>query len=587
MTRLADLHKRLARLQRRRQRVRWETAYSALLLAVLWILGAIFLIDWLVVHVVFGSFLMGSTTTPLQRVLLLIVGVGVAVWAFRRYTLPWLGQQETELDMALLVEREERIDSDLVAAVQFESPEAPQWGSVQLEQAVIEDVATRGGRINVMRGLSRKELSRRSKLLLVTAIVWVLVAVCLSGHVRVFFNRLLLGSKHYPTRTRIESIAISGHDIQNPTHPDSTPSKPLMLTYGEPLKFEVCGKGSFPEKGTARLAASRSGLRTAITLLPAGDEEAQPAGGNEEIRMYVAELPRLVDSVRYQIFLGDAWTEPGYLGVGQLPNVELQLEVEPPAYATTGPKAGPVAMQRGLRQISVVEGSRVRVNIYSDKPLQNAILTISEQEYSLKCADSEASPQQWVLDPKGTPLSAVTEPVRYSLQVTDTDGLRLEQPIEGTVRIQADSPPRIAAAVVTQLVLPSAKPTVYLHAVDDYGLARISIAHKVIGAGGESAEGQSDIYKLPAGKSPEKNIEKTYSFDLSSLELKKGDRVEVVLRAVDFRGPREGKTASAETLVFEVTDEAGILEHLTEKDRRSVRQLKTMIQRQLGIGESP
>ena len=141
MTRLKELRKRLARLRRRRWRVRVGTAYSGLALAVLWILAAVFLVDWL------------FEMSQLQRAIALAVCLAVLVWAARRYMIPWLGRRETELDMALLVEREEHIDTDLVAAVQFESPEAAGWGSVALEQAVIDQVAASGKRLNVMRGV--------------------------------------------------------------------------------------------------------------------------------------------------------------------------------------------------------------------------------------------------------------------------------------------------------------------------------------------------------------------------------------------------------------------------------------------------
>ena len=130
MTKLSKLHARLRRLRRRRQSLRWGTGYSALVIAVLWVLVGTFLVDWL------------FHTNQLQRVVLLVIGrtgnhravgllvaaAGIVVWAFRRYTRPWLGARESEVDMALMVERQKHIDSDLVAALQFESPEAPAWG---------------------------------------------------------------------------------------------------------------------------------------------------------------------------------------------------------------------------------------------------------------------------------------------------------------------------------------------------------------------------------------------------------------------------------------------------------------------------
>jgi len=115
MTKLSSLRARLADLRRRRQAVRWATGYAALALAVLWALVVAFLVDWSL-----------QMTRP-QRLVSLVVCAGVVFWAMRRFTLPWLGQRETDLDMALLVERQQKIDSDLVAALQFETPEAARW----------------------------------------------------------------------------------------------------------------------------------------------------------------------------------------------------------------------------------------------------------------------------------------------------------------------------------------------------------------------------------------------------------------------------------------------------------------------------
>jgi len=88
------------RLKRRRRNVRWGTGYTALAIAVLWVLIAAFLVDWSL-----------QTNRP-QRVVLLVICAGVLIWAFRRFTRPWLGAHESELDVALLVEQYEHIDTD-------------------------------------------------------------------------------------------------------------------------------------------------------------------------------------------------------------------------------------------------------------------------------------------------------------------------------------------------------------------------------------------------------------------------------------------------------------------------------------------
>ena len=74
----------------------------------------------------------------------------LAAWYWAR---PWLTQRESDLDIALLVEKQHHIDNDLVAALEFESPEAASWGSSQLEAAVVRYVADFSKQIKLEDGL--------------------------------------------------------------------------------------------------------------------------------------------------------------------------------------------------------------------------------------------------------------------------------------------------------------------------------------------------------------------------------------------------------------------------------------------------
>ncbi|MBC8869004.1 MAG: hypothetical protein H8E44_06275 [Planctomycetes bacterium] len=574
MNRLTYLRKRLSRLRARRQRLRLGMAFGAVALAVLWILAVMFLFDWLL------------EMTRLQRTVMLVVGAILVIWAFRRYALPWLGKHESELEMALFVERQQHIDTDIVAAVQFESPEAPEWGSVQLEEAVVTTVAERGKRLNVYEGFSMGPMWRRGALLVVTLALWVLVGIVFHQHVITFLRRVALFSTHYPTRTVIESIMVNGREV-DPEHKDGDrevdPSRTVIRTqFGEPIKFVVRCSGELPDRGTVRLRAKRSGVRAVVDL----------AANSESQGRYVGEFPRLVESARYQLYLGDAWTEPGELLVTKLPAVDIALEVFAPGYARRADESEPLLT--GLRQISVLEGSRVVLHLTSDKRLHEAVFAVKQPEeggeFQLRRPEDNAAGDgldRWILDQPDTPLDAVVEPIRYTVQVTDEDDQHLLQPIEGVIRLQADFAPRIAAAAVTRLVLPTARPTIYYRAMDDHGLAAISIYHETVHPDGSVDEGETPVYQLPDDKAPERNLEAEYVFQLESLKLRKGDVVQVTMRARDFRGPREGRVASAEAITLEVTDEPGILAGMMEADRHSARELKTMINRQLGVGDLP
>src|SRR5262245_15538989 len=208
-SKIAPLHAHLAALRRQRWGLRVVRGAMATGVLLLLALAVDFLFDWLL------------ALSLAQRGLLLVVLGGLAVWGLRHFVWPAFVARETDVDLALLVERQQGIDSDLVAALQFESSEAPSWGSVQLEEAVVEYVADFGNTLKVKRGLSGTRLRCTA-----LALAWTAGALCLSAaifpnHVVVFFDRLLLGSAHYPTDTTITRIAINetNVDLANPGSP--------------------------------------------------------------------------------------------------------------------------------------------------------------------------------------------------------------------------------------------------------------------------------------------------------------------------------------------------------------------------------
>jgi hypothetical protein len=148
----------------------------------------------------------------------------------------------------------------------------------------------------------------------------------------------------------------------------------------------------------------------------------------------------------------------------------------------------------------------------------------------------------------------------------------------------------------TPYVVPAAAPTIYLRAVDDHALGRIwmtcEISHGKEGSRSEESNGGATrskdvpVYELAAGQPTKRDIAAEPALDFASLGVVKGDIVKVTVWARDFRGRREGKATSAEPLVFQVTDELGVLAHLAEADKLTAGELKTMVEKELGIGQN-
>jgi len=97
------------------------------------------------------------------------------------------------------------------------------------------------------------------------------------------------------------------------------------------------------------------------------------------------------------------------------------------------------------------------------------------------------------------------------------------------------------------------------------------------------------VYTMPAeGQAPKSLPEQKCVFLLSPLGAVKGDQIKVTLCATDFRGKQgRGKSTWSDPLVFQVTDEQGILAAMAEQERESLRHVETMIQTQISVGASP
>src|SRR4051794_17029081 len=124
VTRLNLLRSKLARLRHVRSRIRASTIAATIVSA----LGASLLILF-AIDVLFDL-------RAAERAIVIALAVAAAAWIIWRFCRPLFGIRESEIDVALAVERQEAIDSDLVAALEFERPQATAWGSPTLASAV-------------------------------------------------------------------------------------------------------------------------------------------------------------------------------------------------------------------------------------------------------------------------------------------------------------------------------------------------------------------------------------------------------------------------------------------------------------------
>jgi hypothetical protein len=567
-TQLQQLRSGLGRLQSNRKLIRWANGYSLLATAVAAILLFAFFSDWVL------------DMTTAQRVILFLLSAGAVVWAYRRFTFPWLIQREDIVDVALLVERQQKIDSDLVSALQFEDSHAENWGSTQLKDAVIEQVAKSSKSINVFEGFSFSDFKRRVITATIALLILVGLGVNFPGYFGAFFNRMAMGSAQYPTATHIDVISVNQHEMLG-----KKPQSSITSPYGHPILFTVQASGELPadQLGRVHIRSVDSSISTDVEL------KLQTTSGNSTAS-YTGELPRLMDSVTFEVYLGDARSRSLTINAIPLPVVEVDVVVTPPEYAVSRRS---LTAAGSTRQISVLEGSRVDISATClNKELEWVKCWIGDNEYTLvkqkadKSASETKSGSTWTFNSDGTELESVTEPLKYRIEALDKEGLGLESPIHGTIRLKTDQAPRTAISLRTRRFIPTGKPPIKWSASDDYGLSKVLATVQVAHADGTSEEKEIEIAVPQLAKEVPTNLEGLYRLDLEPFKLVKGDELKLTFRAYDYRGKGEPKESFSEPLILQVTDRQGIVAGLLETDEESAKQLDAIIRRELGIGGS-
>lgn len=604
MSKLAHLRRQLAILRWTRAAAGWAMAGGLAVLPVLLGLLVLFLLDvgWL--EPTFrGQF------APRLAIEVLVVLVS-AWWVVRRVR-PLLARPETVLEAAMLVERRAGIPSDLVAALQFEQVGANRWGSPQLEAAVVDDAARRSRELNVWAEVPVRPGLRVAATLLVVGLPWLLIATFWPGHVGVFVQRLFGTSAHYPSQTRIVRVEVNGTPVLEGDGSRLAPGM-AQVPQGRPLRITVQCRGRQPEAGWVQMVSRLDGRRRTLPLnrIAAGE-------GADHADHFEASWGRFLEPVVFQLELGDAWTDPAEIHLIQPPLVQMEWSIEPPEYARAALQEPPPV---DTRQLVVLEGSRVALTLHSanDKRLVEAWLDLrgGDETRRIALTASDDTGRVWQLPAEPTPLDRIAGEQQFELQVRDADGLPLESPVRGTIRLRRDHAPTGTAAVVHQVVLPAARPVVEFRLHDDYGLAaaglRIQVQRQAASQSPEPSEGTDldsasqqyadpdggerlaieEVYRpltldrlpLPASALPASG---QYPLALSELGLKKGDRLKISLELSDYRGNLPGQLHVADPLYLEISDESGVLDEISKADERSEERLTELIKQQLGIGEAP
>ncbi len=574
MNPLQPLRERLLRLRLFRTLARGQIAFAQVCLVVVILLVLMFAVDF------------SWHLSIVGRVWLLGLGGSLLLVQVVRQVLAAWGERETLVDLALVLERRHRVDSDLVAALQFNAPANARWGSPQLANAVVQRAADLATQLDYRAALPMQVVRRHRRRALTAIALLAATSWLWPEHARAFTQRLLLRDVPYPTRTQIEDVLINGQSYAN------------RGIEADALTFQVRCSGDIPDRGTIVVRGVTTGASTQLELKPSDDVVPVDLASG----VFVTEIPQLDEAVEYSIRLGDARTVARRIEVIPRPRVELKVTVTPPAYTQLG------ATQHREHFLHIVEGSAVQFDLQSvnDKRLMRAELVLTPLDTpghtpdfaptsagtSLPFVQQDAAGRQWRLPGAAVPLARVTRGFQYRIELTDEDGLSTYFPIVGAMRLRPDQIPMARIQTTHQLVVPSAVPVIHYDVDDDFSIGKVVLhVHSQRHAGATGDQGESLSVPVVLEGTPLDTTRLPHQgeiqLDLSRLTLEPGDLVEVSLEVTDHRGDWPGASFRTDSLALSIADERAAVAAILQQDEEAERLLSEAIRLELGGRSEP
>ncbi len=190
-------------------------------------------------------------------------------------------------------------------------------------------------------------------------------------------------------------------------------------------------------------------------------------------------------------------------------------------------------------------GTEVRLAARADRDLSQAFAVVNGAAVKL---DATGAGHRQL---SGT--FQLTQPGQWSLRFADARGRTLAQGPSRPIEIAADQAPQVSIDAPRQAVLevdPQGKVPIAWSAADDYGLTQVTLVWQRPGA-------KEERVTLQAPAAPAKRLRGAYTWELSPLRLRPGDRVSYHLEAKDndaVDGTQRGLSASQAIKVFSAAE---------------------------------
>jgi hypothetical protein len=474
------LKERLRAVARGEREVAAVTGTAKVLIALAVFTAAFFLVDWLFV------------LSVAARAVLLIGGLAAAAWVAKTELYDPLRRRRDEITTALEIERRfPDLRDRLISVVQLTD------ANVDVSPALLErlevETAQMTAPLHFTDVIDWRFLRKILLIALLIVVAGVASSVAFPHYVSATFRRMFFGNVRYPSLTQIAVKEVS-----------------RRIEQGTDWRIEVALAGKIPSSVTLKMRAAPEARKPKAAH--ALGKEGAASGGSKWVSVpikpiigytYGVTIEKVQESFDFQVFAGDAWTEP--MDVKVLVPVEVLdpvLDVRPPEYSGLAPLVG-----APLVGAQVLEGSTVTVKAPMTKPIVSAALLVAgEAPLPLQPRDKDGfavGTFRVLCAGESSTVARAAFPARngavtFTLQAKDVDGLVNREPrVLYALRVQSDRTPRvkILSPRDDRLSVPFAEWKIAYEADDDFGLRKAWLAWDVFEteslAAGSSSSGDT------------------------------------------------------------------------------------------------
>jgi hypothetical protein len=556
---------KIDRVRRRHCSVQISAGVFKCVLALIGLVAAFFILDWLVLYRTVGE----TAADRWARLLLLLAVIGTFAYVAWRTVWTEYRRVEDDDDVALRIEKgHPELRGRLISTVQLtrEMHRHPRnSGSKELIDALEEET------VDFSRGLNFADIINLTLLKKVALVALGLTVFALAlGMWRSDFSKALLArmalTQHtYPTATRIVAL---------------TPG--AKVAHGEPVTIELAidAAGKVPESATLDLR-SPTGMTTSLPMSRLAGEMSMPgeAGPVSAIR-YHATLAHALEDCDYRAIVGDAHTRDWqHLTVLQRPTIKaLSVTYQYPPYL------GKAAETSSIGDLRALVGTKVRIQATLNKP----VVTAKAQK---RFGDVLPDPIAMDLAADATVATAeiqIEKTGYYKILLHDVDGFDGLNPIDYGIEAIKDRAPsvKVTFPAKDQTVTRFSRWPIKFEIKDDYGIAqawlkyRIAAAPSVDGSGeaeSDPEDAASADKELPSqgfkldkllSQANQKEAAGEVVFDLRQLNVTEGQKVTYWVEAQDCCTP-QANVGRSQRYTLTLVDAATLLEML-ERERKGV-----------------